>query len=322
MIRPDDEWLHPPGGDPAWQESFYFNWADPERRTFGLARIGYRPNVGKTDGLVVSVRDGKLELFYAPADIDHDGPCSAEDPAAGMRAEDLLVAMEEPLHRWRIQIGGHREMDLVFEAHTPAFDHHASRADGEPRRLAATMTEFHFEQSGSVTGWTHFQRERHEIRAFGQRGKSWGVRDWSHLEGWNWISGQFGADLSFNIMQTFENGRALDNGFVFRDGENHAIDTVSLQLRWAHQEHLLRDAQMAVIDVTGRRYDIRAEALASVPILRKDVWLEETHVAFTLESDGGAREGQGVVEHVWRPSPDQIQRRAARVASILPALRR
>jgi hypothetical protein len=308
MIRNDDEWLHPPGEDPAWQESFYFNWADPDRRSFGLARIGYRPNVGKTDGLVASVRDGELELFYAPADIDHDGPCSEEDPAAGMRAGDLLVTMEEPLRRWRIQIGGRRPMDLVFEAQTPAFDYHAPRADAEPRRLAATMTEF--------------QRERQEIRAFGQRDKSWGIRDWNRLEGWNWISGQFGADLSFNIMQTFESGRALDNGFVFRDGENHAIDAVSLQLRWARREHLLRDAQMEISDVTGRRYDIRAEALAAFPILREDVWIEETHVAFTLESDGGAREGQGVVEHVWRASPRQIRQRATHLARILPALRR
>ena len=57
-------------------------------------------------------------------------------------------------------------------------------------------------------------------------------------------------------------------------------------------------------------------------ILRKDVWLEETHVAFTLECDGGAREGEGVVEHVWRASLGQILQRATRLARILPALRR
>jgi hypothetical protein len=230
--------------------------------------------------------------------------------------------MEEPLRRWRIQIEGHRQMDLVFEANTPAFDYHSPRADGKLGPMAAVTTGSHFEQAGSVTGWTHFRRERHEIRAFGQRDKSWGVRAWNRLEGWNWIAGQFGTDLSFNIMQAFENGRALDNGFVFRDGENCAIAAVSIQLRWAHQEHLLRDAQMEITDETGRRYDIRAEVLAAFPILRNDIWIEETHVAFTLESDGGVREGQGVVEHVWRASPGQIARRSTRVASILPVLRR
>ena len=40
MIQERDEWLHEVGDDPAWQESFYFNWADAERRSFTLARIG------------------------------------------------------------------------------------------------------------------------------------------------------------------------------------------------------------------------------------------------------------------------------------------
>ena len=88
-----------------------------------------------------------------------------------------------------------------FEAHTPAFDYHSPRADGEPPRMATTTTGSHFEQAGSVTGWTHFQRERQEIRALGQRDKSWGVRDWNRLEGWNWISGQFGAALGPFVEQ-------------------------------------------------------------------------------------------------------------------------
>lgn len=106
MISREDEWLHPAGPDSAWQESFYFNWADPDRRAFTLARIGYRANVRKTDGLVISLRDGELELYYGPADLDHEGPCSNEDPAKGMLAGDFRVTMEEPLSRWRLQIEG------------------------------------------------------------------------------------------------------------------------------------------------------------------------------------------------------------------------
>jgi len=322
MIETHDEWLHAPGEEPAWQESFYFNWADPERHSFTLARIGYRFNAGKTDGLVVSLHDGKLELFYGPANLAHPGPCSDEDPTAGMRAGDLLVTMEEPLRCWRLQIEGERGMDVVFQCHTPAFDYHGFGEDVGRRRLAASMTGAHFEQTGSVTGWTRFRGEEQEIRALGQRDKSWGTRDWDRLEGWNWISGQFGDDLSFNIMQTFEEGRALDNGFVFRDGENHAIDRVSIEFRWTGRAHHLREAQIEIVDVTGRRYDLRVEALAAFPILRKDVWLEETHVAFRLESEGRVREGQGVVEHVWRASLAQILLRSPRLAGILRALRR
>jgi len=317
MIEPKDEQLHQYGPDPAWQESFYFNWADPEGRAFTLARIGYRFNVAKTDGLIVSQRDGAGELVYAPADIDHEGPCSDEDPARGLRAHGFTVTMEEPLRRWRLELEGRDSMNVVFEAHTPVFDYHEGG-----RRLASTMTGEHFEQTGTVTGWTDFRGKRHEIRAFGQRDKSWGVRDWDHLEGWNWISGQFGADLSFNIMQTFEGGQPLDNGFVFRDGANFAVERASIDYTWGRHPHLMREARLQIVEAGGTEHRVRAEALASFPILRGDVWIEETHSRFELETPSGPRPGQGVVEHVWRAGPSEIAHRAPRLEAIFKLLRR
>jgi hypothetical protein len=316
MIEHADEWLHEVGSDPAWQESFYFNWADAERRTFTLARTGYRFHPRKTDGLVVSLRDGELELFYGPADLDHENDCRDEDPAAGMRAGDLVVTMLEPLRRWRLQIEGERGMDVVFEAHTPAFDYGA----GGP--LASTMTGAHFEQSGRVTGWTHFGSERVAIDALGQRDKSWGVRDWARLEGWNWISGQLGPGWSFNVMQTIEAGRPLDNGFVFRDGANHPITQARIDYAWGEREHELRSAEIEIVEAGGARHRLHAEALGAFPILRGDVWLEESHVAFEREGGGGSRTGQGVIEHVWRATPDEIAARAGRIARIADVLRR
>jgi hypothetical protein len=311
MIEARDEWLHEPGPDPAWQESFYFNWADPEARAFTLARVGYRFHAGKTDGLVISLRDGRVELYHAPADLDHEGPCSAEDPARGMRSGRFVATMEQPLRRWRLQIEGANGMDVVFEAHTPPFDYHS-----EAGRLATTMTGAHFEQSGRVRGWTAFAGDRHEIDALGQRDKSWGARDWARLEGWNWISGQLGPDLSFNVMQTIEAGRPLDNGFVFRDGENHAIERALLDYRWGDQEHRMQEAELVISERSGVQHRIHAEAIASFPILRDDVWLEETFVRFRLEGSEGVREGQGVVEHVWRASREEVRARASRLVEL------
>lgn len=317
MIEASDERLHEVGSDPAWQESFYFNWADPERKSFTLARTGYRFHARKTDGLVISLRDRELELYYGPADLDHEGDCSDEEPAKGMRAGDLVVTLLEPLRRWRLVIEGERGMDVVFEAFTPAFDYHSGHA-----KLASTMTGAHFEQSGRVTGWTHFGAERQQIDALGQRDKSWGVRAWDRLEGWNWISGQLGPDWTFNIMQTIEGGKTLDNGFVFRDGANHPIARARIRYEWGEHEHEMRHAEIEIVEVAGREHRLRAEAIGSFPILRGDVWLEETHAAYTLQTGASPREGQGVIEHVWRAAPDQIQARAARLAAILPSLRR
>ncbi len=320
MIDERDEGLHEVGSDPAWQESFYFNWADSERKSFTLARIGYRFHPRKIDGLVVSLRGGGLELFYGPADLDHPGDPRDEDPAAGMRAGDLVVTMLEPLRRWRLQIEGERGMDVVFEASTPVFDYHGGGEGGS--RLASTMTGAHFEQSGRVTGWTHFGAERHEIDARGQRDKYWGVRDWDRLEGWNWLAGQLGPDWSFNLMQTIEDGVLLDNGFVFRDGANHAIERAEIRFEWGAEEHRMQRAEIEIRERGGEVHRLEANALGGFPIPRGDVWLEETHVALELVGSSGPREGQGVVEHVWRVGPKEIGARMHRLAGIATALRR
>jgi hypothetical protein len=75
--------------------------------------------------------------------------------------------------------------------------------------------------------------------------------------------------------------------------------------------------------VGGRTHRLHAEALGSFPIPRGDVWLEETHVAYTLqpEEGHGERHGQGVVEHVWRVTRDEIRARSSRIAAIWKVLR-
>ncbi len=317
MIDERDERLHAVGSHPACPESIYLNWADPARHGSTLARPRYRFHPRKTDGLVISLRNGELELFYGPSDLDHEGDCRDEDPARGMRAGDLVVTMLEPLRAWRLQIEGERGMDVVFEANTPAFDY-----AGHGAKLASTMTGAHFEQSGRVTGWTEFGGKRHEIDALGQRDKSWGVRDWERLEGWNWLAGQLGSDWSFNLMQTIEDGKSLDNGFVFRDGANWPLTGARIDYTWGDHEHQMVRAEIELVEASGRTHRLSAEALGGFPIVRQDVWLEETHVAYTLQEAGAdaAREGQGVVEHVWRATQEQIIERGARFGAFVNAL--
>ena len=106
MIQEQDEWLHPVGEHDDWQESFYFNWADPGGQSFTLARIGYRFAAQRTDGLIVSLRDGAPDFGYLAANLKHAGSCSDEDPSQGMRSKGVTVTMEEPLRRWRLQLEG------------------------------------------------------------------------------------------------------------------------------------------------------------------------------------------------------------------------
>jgi hypothetical protein len=297
MIVAADEQAHEPGESEHAQESWYFNWADPRHRLFGLARIGYHWRDHQPEPLILTVRAGAPEFFFPTSPLPPmTCPWDQLDAGEGLRAGGMVVIMEEPLRRWRVLLDGPDRMDLTFDAFTPPFDYR-----GEGRGLAPSMTTEHFEQSCKVTGWTEFRGTHLDIDGLGQRDKSWGVRIWPEIEGWDWISAQFGHDLSFNVMLTRERGTTFTNGFVFRDGRNVAVRQADVRYEWGQAEEQPATTRLRICDETGTEHTITAVTEGIFPIPRRDVRLEEAYSIFTYHGPDGSREGGGVVEHVWRP---------------------
>lgn len=303
MILPADEELHCVGPGRYWQESWYFNWADGE--SFGLARLGYRLNERRIDALVLTIRDGEPELIYPGVGLRDGG--GERDAARGLRGGRLVVTMLEPLRRWRIVLEGRDALELTFEATTPAHDYH-----GEGRRLPPGVAAGHFEQAGRVTGWTRLRGRERRVNGTGERDKSWGERDWSRVERWDWIAGQFGDGFAFNVWQGSAGGEAGTSGYVWDGGVQRAVTAVEVRYQWGRRAHLARRAELRVAVEGGGSYDLVAEALGTFPLLRGRLWIEETHARFRC----GGRAGVGVIEHAWRAGALDIARRAGDLARV------
>lgn len=95
MARPQDEELHEQTTAPHWQESYYFNWADLDGRIFGLTRLGFHDGGSRSDGIVVTIRDGEPGAIYAAIGVEIDPP-AAKSKRAGVRVERLAYDMVEP----------------------------------------------------------------------------------------------------------------------------------------------------------------------------------------------------------------------------------
>lgn len=296
MIEPQDEDPHPVGPGKHWQESWYFNWADPHGKSFGLSRIGFRYNENRIDGLVLTLRDGRPEYIYPGVSLRPSGGWQHRQASQGIEAGRLTYRAEEPLRQWSLTLAGRDSMNLIWTAFTPAFDFGES-----PGELPPNVAQEHFEQSGVVTGWTRFKGRYHEIRGYGQRDKSWGVRDWAKVEGWNWITAQFGEAISFNAWEGFLGNQRYFNGFVYREGKNHAIDDPRIVFEWGRRKHLPRSTTISFSTAGGERYEFRAETLSTFPLVKNGLWLEEVHALFSLETGGGSvpLQGIGVIEHAW-----------------------
>src|SRR3990172_7598933 len=99
MIGPPDEELHSVGDGLHWQESYYFNWGDPDGKSFGLSRIGYRFGEKQIDGLVLTWRDGRPEFVYPAVNLALRGEPAKIRSSEGLKARGLVYRMVEPLSK-------------------------------------------------------------------------------------------------------------------------------------------------------------------------------------------------------------------------------
>jgi len=292
-----DEQPHRPSDDEYAQESWYFNWMDPEHDMFGLARTGFKYNSQQPEPLILTINGDRPEFIYpAEAIPEMNKEWNEIDASDGLIAGNMRVIMEKPFKRWRIKLSGQNSMDLVFDSFTPVFDYHA-----EGRRLAPSMTTAHFEQSCRVTGWIDFNNQKRQINGFGQRDKSWGVRIWPNIVGWDWISAQFGDKITFNVMRTQETDELFLNGFIFRDGSNFAIVEASISYEWGNREQEPAKTRIEFKDEAGAEHLITAQTRGVFPIPKPPVQLEEAYSVFIYHGASENLTGGGVVEHVWRP---------------------
>ncbi|MCP4755533.1 MAG: hypothetical protein GY866_32115 [Proteobacteria bacterium] len=287
---------HQPSADEHAQESWYFNWTDRKHDMFCLVRTGFKYHDRQPEPLILTISGNTIDFIYPTETVPKmAADWDKIDAAQGLVAGNMIATMEEPFKRWRIRLEGPKSMDLLFESYTPVYDYHT---DG--RKLASTMTTEHFEQSCRVTGWIDFNGRRLEIDGYGQRDKSWGVRKWPEIQGWDWISAQFGEKLSFNVMRTLENDEVFMNGFVYRDGRNFTISEATIEYEWSDKKEEPAGTRLEIRDEAGLVHSISAVTRGVFLIPKLPVVLTEAYSVFTYHGPGETLEGGGVVEHVWR----------------------
>ncbi len=318
MFTAVDEQLHEPSGDPHWQESYYFNWAEPDGRSFGLTRIGYNHHERKVDGLLLTMRDGRPEFIYPAVGLDMVGAPLGLPAEFGLRAGGLTYTMREPFSRWHIGLSGKHKVDLRWTAFNPVYDfkdgYRAMGASEEELALAPA----HFEQCGEVHGTLDLGHGEREIHGFGHRDKSWGLREWNAIKGWEWLSAQFGEEFAFNATLANADGREIPGGFVALRGENIPVVAVQVDYEWTSLKHVPRSAVITFQDIEGREYVVTAQTLAQFPLPKKGLFIQESHSTFQVELDGRVLHGVGVLEHAWHAGTRGTLERAHQFLPIIP----
>lgn len=312
MIEPQDDHPHPVGSEPAWSESYYFNFSDPTTGLAGFTRIGFRPNEGQADG--------NLFLFLpeggAVASLNRTS--NKENPetvaVGGLRYERGF-----DLKRWIVECSG----PAIAVAHAADLDIAETRgrsAGGKivPTRIAlsyvATMPPFgtsgrtrrtddaesaaqavaagHFEQVCRVNGSVKVGDRRFEVKGIGVRDKSWGPRDWSIPWGWRWFSIPFDRDLAIGVHAIMLPGREVQAGWVWRDQRTIKMTRFTLDTDYDGRFH--RAVRIAAEDADGNRYAIEGAVRSVIPLRIGSTRVAEGLTDFSMDG----RTATGIAEYL------------------------
>ena len=222
-VDPADEGRHPATDDPLWNESWYFDVADPTQGIGAYVRLGLTPNAAAGSWYTALIcgpgRPTVAVLDFAVAEPDGDDLAVATDVYAA--SQDC----EAPLERYRVTLRGEGE----------AHDDPAGLLRGERGRPVDVELDLVWRTAG--TPYAYRLATRYEIPcavsgtltvdgeafsldgAAGQRDHSWGTRDWWSM-GWVWSAGHLDDGTHFHGLDLRIPGTPpIGLGYVQRAGE-------------------------------------------------------------------------------------------------------
>ena len=283
-IGVQDEFQHPVGPEEQWNESYYFNLYDPDARIGGFARIGIRPNEGTIDGaLLLFLPDGSLAVTRQLGEQTEN---TDEIEVGGIRFERV-----DPLKAWRVTWAGtaavmprpeemvnpggpsgieFREIavDLAFTCLSePVSGREAEEVSEATKELGVDLVLGHFEQAGRWSGSITIQGTEHAFSGYGNRDKSWGVRDWQGPSHWRWFSANFGDDLALGAVRIGFGEKEIQSGWLWREGAP-ALRFTGVEVKTELADDGITQVRsiLDLCDENGETHHLEGELLSVAPL--------------------------------------------------------
>jgi hypothetical protein len=311
-LVPEDDYTHPLGPEPNFNESMYFNFFDRGRKVGGFVRLGNRANEGRAEmTTTLYLPDGRVLFTFGRPQISHNDAFDA----GGMRFE-----VEEPTQRLRTRFEGEvlelREpramadpkrafsesprkkvaLDLVHEAVGPMYGGHADREESE-REASQQFAKAHYEQHMKVAGALAVEGERIPIEGFGLRDHSWGPRFWQAIHSYEWLTLNFGPDFGamLSIIRRDPHSEKM-GGVVVRGETLDPVRKAKLTAEYEPNGLYHRRVRAELETQGGEKLDIRGEVVSFIPLRNRRAG-QVTHIGEGMtEWRCGDRVGYGLSE--------------------------
>ena len=278
-LSPEDDFTHPLGPEPNFNESMYFNFFDPTQGVGGFLRLGNRANEGHAEMTVTTYLPGGRVLFmFKRAEISHNddfnaGGCRFEviEPSQKLRTVyegsvvDLAAPeqMQDPRKAFAENPRRRIKIDLVHDAVGPMYG--GARESKEPAE--EQFASAHYEQHMAVSGELDLGDETIEIRGFGLRDHSWGPRYWQAIQSYEWLTLNFGADMGamVSIVRRDENHQRT-GGVIVRGDQLEPIEEAVISAEYAENGLQHRTVRAQVKTASGEELVFDGEVTGFIPL--------------------------------------------------------
>ena len=308
-VKPEDDYTHPLGPEPNFNESVYFNFFDRAQQRGGFLRIGNRANEGYAEMTVIVYEpDGSALFNYKrPPITSNDGW-----DAGGLKVEVIVPAeklrttydgsvvyladpraMSDPGKAFKESPHRKLKLDLLHEGVGPLYGHVGKPGDGNDFARA------HFEQHMRVTGTLSVDGGAETtLTGHGLRDHSWGPRYWQSTPSYRWITGNFGDDLGMVISVI----GGKPGGVMHKGDELHRITGVELDTEYESGTKFHRALRAEVTLENGDKHTIEGAVKGFIPLRNRRAGTS-THIGegMTEYVIDGDRKGYGLSEYLDQP---------------------
>lgn len=294
-LEAQDEYNHPLGPEPNFNESVYLTGWDSQQGAGGWMRIGNRANEGYAEmSLCLHLPDGKVAFMYKRPKISTNGSFSAGglkyevvEPFHSFHAryegEILLLAnptaMLNPSKAFKENPLVPCQLDWKLEGASPIHGGEPTDPSIEPL-YGRDFSRGHFNQHTEVKGYIQVAGERTDLLAFGWRDHSWGPRYWQNNLWHRLLVANFDGKAGMMVIKIqHRDGRIRRVGCFWKDGTYYDVKDLDVVTEWTEDKmqkltHLTIRTEAGVEQLTG-------EPLSLVPLRNRreiDGKLVETRI--------------------------------------------
>ena len=280
-LVPEDDYTHELGPEPNFNESMYFNFFDPSQAIGGFVRLGNRANEGRAEMTVcIYLKDGRVLFAFKRAEISHNDAFDAGglrfeviEPSERLRTvyEGGVIELENPKalsdpgKAFKESPRRRISLDLEHVACGPMYGGPSKReAEKEAEKQFAKA---HYEQHMHVTGRLDLGDEQVEIDGYGLRDHSWGPRYWQAIEGYEWLTMNFGPGLGAMVSCIRVAGEAPRHGGVMVE-EGRLIKITSAEVEADYESNGLyhKSVRARIETEDGNTHVIEGEVQGFIPL--------------------------------------------------------